>query len=173
MSGRFIGSIGFCVRRTIQPGADESVVADKYRAAAVKNIKHYAKRYPIVLAARVGRTWSLYRVADSVRFGTTDGRPKWVSTLGLVAFYPLALLAIAGVWIRRRRRELLWPLLVPPVIVTLASMIAFGSVRYRTSAEPVIVVLAAIALTSPELWRRRRSRREDTSGAPDAPVPVA
>jgi hypothetical protein len=47
-----------------------------------------------------------------------------------------------------RRRAILWPLLVPPVIVTASMLVSYGQVRHRVICEPIVVVLAAQFLTS-------------------------
>ena len=39
----------------------------------------------------------------------------------------------------------LWPLLVPPVIVAIATAVTFGDSRYRASMELSVIVLAAVA----------------------------
>ena len=40
---------------------------------------------PIVVLARVARTWSLYRPLDMVRFNAGEDREGWVTRLGLIA----------------------------------------------------------------------------------------
>jgi hypothetical protein len=43
---------------------------------------------------------------------------------------------------------MLWPLLVPAVIVTIASAVTYGQTRFRVPAEPSLVVLAAVSLAA-------------------------
>ena len=63
----------------------------------------------------------------------------------------------------RRRRAVVWPLLVPFALVTLISAFGYGTIRFRVPAEVSIVVLAAVAIDA--LWRRRRSRQDHEAGA--------
>jgi asparagine N-glycosylation enzyme membrane subunit Stt3 len=72
-----------------------------------------------------------------------------VTVLGLIAFYPLLVLAVYGaVVVHRRRRFPVWPLLVPVVIVTIASAATYGQTRFRVPAEPSLVVLGAVGLAA-------------------------
>ena len=86
-----------------------------------------------------------------------------MTRLGLFWYYPLLLAALVGTVVLWRRRRWVWPLLVLPIVVTLGTVLAFGQTRFRAPAEPVIVVLAAVALAA-------IGRRSQASS--DAPVPV-
>src|SRR2546430_16307961 len=48
----------------------------------------------------------------------------------------------------RRRRRRSWPLLVPALVVTIASAATYGQTRFRVPAEPTLVVLAAVAIAA-------------------------
>jgi asparagine N-glycosylation enzyme membrane subunit Stt3 len=61
-------------------------------------------------------------------------------------YYVLALLAIYGVVLLRRRGRPLLILLAPIVMVTLNSALSFGTTRFRLAAEIPLVVLAAVAI---------------------------
>jgi hypothetical protein len=41
-----------------------------------------------------------------------------------------------------------WPLLMPPLIVTVGTILAYGQTRFRVPAEPSLVVLAAVAIAA-------------------------
>ena len=91
----------------------------------------------------------------------------WITGLGLGFYYPLLAFAIGGVVVLIRRRASVWPLVVPAVVVTAGSLLAYGQTRFRVTAEPSIVILAAIALFA--AFDSFRSRR----GGPSAdPQPV-
>jgi 4-amino-4-deoxy-L-arabinose transferase-like glycosyltransferase len=138
-----------------QPSGDQSQVSAFYRHKAFDYMRAHESRLPIVVAARIGRTWSLFRPYDMVLYNVGEGRERWVSVLGLITYYPLALLALAGGWIlARRRRGLLWPLLMPAAVVTMSVAVTYGQTRFRAAAEPSIVLLAAVALLA--VWDRAR-----------------
>jgi hypothetical protein len=143
---------------------DESQVEHAYRSRAVHYIEQHERRVPLVLAARIGRTWELYRPADMVSYSQGENRERAVSWMGLATFYPIALAALAGIVIlwRRRTRFTLWLLLVPCLLATATSMLASGSVRNRAIGEPALLLLAPIAIVDIfETFERRRA------GVPD------
>src|SRR5256885_410818 len=128
------------------PRGDQSVDSKIFRDRAFDYIRDHKKRAVLVAFARVGRTWSLYRPWDMVSYNKGEGREGWVTTLGLIAYYPLLVAAVAGWVVMRRRRRRSWPLLVPALIVTIASAATYGQTRFRVPAEPTLVVLAAVAI---------------------------
>jgi hypothetical protein len=109
---------------------------------------------PVVVAARVGRVWGLFRPLQTARFAAGEGRPRWASYLSLALYYVLVPFAIGGVFVARSRRVPIAPLLGPFVVVLLTAAIFYGPARFRVPADVSIVVLAALAFD--ELARRRR-----------------
>jgi 4-amino-4-deoxy-L-arabinose transferase-like glycosyltransferase len=155
---------------------DQSDISDLYRHKALTYMRDNLGRLPVVVAARVGRAWSVYRPLDMISFNQGESRERWVTELGLVAYYPLILLAIAGglAMIRRRAGPALWILVVPAISVTLVAAATYGQTRLRATAEPSIVILAAVgAGWGAETLRSRRAgdRSGDRAGAA-AGVPV-
>ena len=149
-----------CIDHPHPPG-DQSVVAGVYRKRAVEYMKDHLGRVPVVVAARIGRTWSLYRPSDMLSYNIGEGRERWVTALGLWAYYPLlALAAVGAVHLGRRRFATLWPLLVPPAVVPIVSAVTYGQTRFRAAAEPSLAVLAAIAISALVAGR-------GATGAPD------
>ncbi|HZJ25713.1 MAG TPA: glycosyltransferase family 39 protein [Acidimicrobiia bacterium] len=128
------------------PPGDQSVLSADYRYRAARYARDHADRLPPVALARVGRVWSVYRPADMLTYNIGEGRERWVTYLGLVAYYPLVVLAALGLWTLRRSVLQWWPLLVPVAIVTVAAVVTYGQTRFRVPAEPSIVLLAAVAI---------------------------
>jgi 4-amino-4-deoxy-L-arabinose transferase-like glycosyltransferase len=149
------------------PRGDQSVDSKIYRDRAFDYIRAHKPRAVVVAFARVGRTWSLFRPWDMVSYNKGEGREGWVTTLGLITFYPLLVGAIAGWVVMRRRRRRVWPLLVPALIVTIASAATYGQTRFRVPAEPSIVVLAAVAFAALAArdWPARRPRAQSKINA--------
>lgn len=166
---------GACLPKTAS-GVDESVASRVYRDRAIEYMREHQDRVPLVLAARIGRTWGVYRPADMLSLNEGEGRPRWVTGLGMFFYYPLAALAIGGAVVLRRRRLRWWPVLAPPAIVLLCSLVSYGQTRLRVPAEPSIVVLAAVALAalSARWWPERsngassRTEAQAPSSAIDA-----
>jgi 4-amino-4-deoxy-L-arabinose transferase-like glycosyltransferase len=134
---------GFCTV-TNRPG-DPSVVDNRKANQAFRYMRAHLGRLPIVIAARVGRVWSVYRPAQLVDFAAANGVPKWVSWIGWGSYLILVVLAVAGIVVLRRRGATLFPLLAVAAIVTLVAAGVYGRPRFRVPAEISIVVLAAAA----------------------------
>jgi 4-amino-4-deoxy-L-arabinose transferase-like glycosyltransferase len=136
-----------CIDNPHPPG-DQSQVATIYRKRAFDYMRDHTRRVPLVVAARIGRTWSLYRPLDMVAFNKGEGRESWVTRLGLLVYYPTLILAVAGsiaMW-RRRARLALWVLLVPAISVTIGVAATYGQTRFRSAAEPSLAILAAVGV---------------------------
>jgi hypothetical protein len=168
---------GYCLPLNPPPG-DESAVSRVYRDQAFRYMRGHLQHLPVVLAARVGRDWSLFRPQDAVI--ETEGRPWWVTETGLAFYYPLLALAIGGTVVLWRRRAPVWPLLVPVIIVTASTVVSYGQVRFRVEAEPVLVVLASVAVAAIGAWWRQRRRdspaepaKPEASGGPPSETPRA
>lgn len=169
----FGGGIGFwnldCAYAAGAPaGLDQSELSRFYRDEAFRYVRANADRLPVVVAARVGRVWSLYRPWDMVWLNQGEGREPWASRLGIWSFWVAAPVAVAGAVRLRRSGVLLVPLLAMPVIVTVVAAWFYGIVRFRVPAEVTVVVLAAVALVS---WQERlrcgwSARRSPAAGAP-------
>lgn len=137
------------------PPGDQSVDSKIYRERAFDFMSDNKSRVPVVALARIGRTWSLFRPWDMVEYNTGEAREEWLTATGLFFYYPLLVLAVGGVVVLWRRKQTLWPLLVPVVVVTLASAATYGQTRFRVPAEPSLIVLAAITITAAYArWRR-------------------
>ncbi len=142
-------------RATADQSDDELFLRHKGRAY----IDEHRGRVPVVVAARLGRVWNLYRPLQMTHLDVGEGRPLWASRLALVLYYPTMLLAAAGAVVLWRRRVPVWPLLTPLVVVCCATVITFGQTRYRTTAEGAIAVLAGIALATVVRSTNRRPRQ--------------
>jgi 4-amino-4-deoxy-L-arabinose transferase-like glycosyltransferase len=140
------GALGFCVYLDPAEGADESVRAKQYRSQALDDIRDHLDEYPLTVAARIGRTWSVYAPGFELDVGYAEGRPRVVSLAGMAALwlsFPLLVLGFARVPDRRVRA-----LFGVPILITLLPMlVSYGQMRYRIAAEPVIVVMVAIGIT--------------------------
>ncbi|HSW44079.1 MAG TPA: hypothetical protein VLM89_00740 [Phycisphaerae bacterium] len=85
------------------------------------------------------RTWSLGPNVAAYRHGL----PAVVSA-GWTA--SLLVLAIVGLWSRRRSAAACVTILLPVIVFTLLHMVFIGSVRYRVPVMPMVMVLSAAGL---------------------------
>ena len=149
-SGPHLGYFDAACRPTSTPTGNEAHQAAQMRRQGIRYAEDHAGRVPIVVAARVARTWGLFHPFQG---STAAGRNVTVSNIGVLMYYPLAVLAAVGAWALRRRRLVLWVLVAPLVLATLTAAVTFGSLRLRYVAEPSLVLLAAAGADA--LWRRR------------------
>jgi 4-amino-4-deoxy-L-arabinose transferase-like glycosyltransferase len=121
-------------------------------------ISNNTSQLPKVVLARWGRVTGLYSPMQQSGLDAMNERiDPWVPKAGLVAWYPIVVLAGAGALVLWRRRTTLIPLLGPPIIVAFVVTAFFGQPRYRAIAEVPIALLAAVALE--RLWTWWRARR--------------
>jgi hypothetical protein len=153
-----------CDRTPWVPG-DETETGAAKLATGLDYITGHPARFPLVLAARVGRIWDVWRPAQSFDLNDyLEGRGTVPTALAMAMYYPLALTAAAGLVLLRRRRRPLSPYLAVFAMTTLTAAVSFGITRYRVGADVALTVLAGVALDA--LSRRGRAAPVD----PEDPV---
>lgn len=173
--GRWIGSWAMSCLEGKQPPADQSVADGWWRGQAMDYFSSHKTRVPVVFAARVGRTWGVFRPIDSLLLDFIEGRPMRVSRVGLWSYYLLVPLAFTGLVIARRRGVPTVVFWAVPATVTLAALMTFGNTRYRVPAEVPMVLLASLSLeTLGSAWAKlgkARSTSRDFEWAPGQSSP--
>ena len=144
-----------------EPPGDGSDKALYWCQQGLEYLRQHLGRLPVVLAARVGRTWEVYRPFQNSSFAPLEGRNLWVSDLGLWVFWGSSPRPPGGWWPCAPQGGS-WPLVTLGVLVTITSMYAYGHERFRLPLDVAVVALAVVALDA--LWRRLR---------PQDPVEVA
>ena len=159
-SGKFLGFWDFgCEERIRQrdgefPG-DESQRTNAWRKVGVDYAKDHISELPKVVLARLGRQWDVFRPWQNAEFAPIEGRNKNGARLGLFSYYALVAFGINGIRVLRKRRVALLPLTSQFLSVTITAAAAYGTVRFRAPAEPVLCLLAAVGM-APLLGRVRR-----------------
>jgi hypothetical protein len=134
----------------------QAELAAYLRRKGLRYAGHHAGRVPVVVAARVGRVWDVYRPLQNADYEAFyEGRQRTASHIGLGVYYVLLALAVYGAVVLRRRRETLLILLAPFALVTVMAALSYGITRFRIPADVALVVLAAVA--GEELLRRLRA----------------
>jgi 4-amino-4-deoxy-L-arabinose transferase-like glycosyltransferase len=144
---------------------DESQEDVVYQREALAYVRAHLSRLPVVESVRLRRIVGLYRTSLYVRADAfIEGRsPVWISWAALYSFWAMALAAIPGAFALRRRKIVVYPLVAPVLVVIVTVVVTYASTRFRTTAEPALVVLAAVAVDaaiSTIVARRRRGRTE-------------
>jgi 4-amino-4-deoxy-L-arabinose transferase-like glycosyltransferase len=141
-----------------QRGYNEVVAANQQRRQGLRYARDHPARGVAVMGVRVLRTWDLFQPRRQAALASTlEGRPLRFEQVGIAVYLVLLVLAVGGAVSLRRRRRVLGVLLAPAVLVTLSSAISYGFTRFRAGAEPMVVLLAAVALLA--LADRVRERR--------------
>jgi hypothetical protein len=116
---------------------------------------------------RAARAWGLYPTEAQLRYEGSESRTYGAVVLAHRAYLVAAPFAVAGIVLARRRRLVLWPLLVSAIAVTVSAVFTYGNQRFRMAFEPSIVVLAAVAGVA--LRDRLRARTAPATPDPAAP----
>ena len=149
------------------PPGDEAERAAAWGKLGRQYALDHRDRWPAVVVTRV---WDLQHADNSARALAIEGRPYAWARRGLWVYRLLAIPGLIGLYLLRRRGRTIWPLVSMLVMVTATAVYAYGHVRFRTVADLVLVVGAAVALDSVLPDRRRvRPHQVDPHPAPGAP----
>jgi hypothetical protein len=145
--GPLLGYWSQACDRSTWPEGDESTVELAKREVAMEHIRANTGRLPVVVAARVGRMWDVYRPSQGVRLNDFfERRGRLPSQLGLWFYWAMLPLGVLGAREARRRGAALSPYVAIAASVTLAAAMSFGITRYRAGAEVALCVLAGVGL---------------------------
>lgn len=142
--------------------------AERYRQWSEIGLEYagdHLSRLPVVVLARVLRTWNLWDTGPMLYYDTHDSGVRDVQLAGYAMVWVMLPFALYGFLLLRRRRTPVWLLMVPVGIVMLTTIVFHGSTRGRAGAEATVLVLVAVGAV--ELWRRLRSRSL-RQGEPDS-----
>jgi len=133
-----------CINEDIPPG-DASEQDLEYRERGLEYISDHKSRVPVVVLARIGRTFGLYAPSQQIFLDQVELRELEASRVGLFMYYSLLVASVFGAITLRRRKVPLTPLLALIGTVLIAVTLTFGQTRYRAGAEVAFVLLAAVA----------------------------
>ncbi|MEO5901982.1 MAG: hypothetical protein ABIR68_17890, partial [Ilumatobacteraceae bacterium] len=141
---------------------EPSVRSERRRDDAVHYLRDHVGEMPKVVAARVLRTVDLFGLHDLVFQDVGEERWRWASWAGIVSFWVMAPSAAFG--LTRVRRQARWLLLGPVLVVGVTTIVFYGAHRIRSSAEPTVVIGAAVAIVA--LGDRLRGPRQNVPARP-------
>jgi hypothetical protein len=144
----------------------ETEFNDMVREEGVTYAREHPGRLSVVAPVRVLRTWAAFHPFEQARWEAAEGRlVGWVqaSVWYLWALVPLALAGLPRL-VRKKGAPVL---LVLPIVVTVTSALTYGNQRFRVTAEPAVLILAACGIASVAHWLRG-GRRRDYEHAPSA-----
>lgn len=154
------------------PEGDESVVDEAHRELATEYMSAHKGRLPLVVAARIGRMWSVYAPIQGANLDILFERRGAVPVrTGLAMYYGLLVLSVAGLVVLFKRKVTIIPFVGIALMITFTAAASFGVTRYRTPVDLILPILAAVALDA--WWRRRRGEPQDVVEPGDAVAPEA
>jgi 4-amino-4-deoxy-L-arabinose transferase-like glycosyltransferase len=150
-------SLGIWTTDCLSPRAfeNEADQALRWRDEGASYAGDHLGRLPVVVAARVLRTFDFYQPWRMTPFA--EGRLLKADKAGVIAYWLLLPFALGGAWLLRKRRLELLVLLAPVAMVVLQSAFGYGFPRFRHPADLVLVVLGAVAVVG--LLDRFRGRQ--------------
>ena len=175
----------FCVTSDPAYSMDEepSVRSARQREMALEYARDHLDELPKVVAARIARTLDLYGLDSLVAQDVGEERYRWASWAGIAMWWVVAPAAIAGAvvlarasrartrrsprWVPAWAPTVRWSLLLlacPVLSVTVTTVLFYGAHRIRSSMEPTVVVLAAVAAVA---WWDHRAARSARAGERD------
>jgi hypothetical protein len=147
--GVFYGpNIGWWQNNCIPPdiAGDESQRDSALRHLAFTYVGHHKQQLPLVVGARVGRMWEVFRPVQTAGLDWIEGRGRFAGWSGLITYLALLPLAIAGAFVMYARGRPLLPLIAIVVTVTLTAALFYGALRFRVPADVVLIILAAVTI---------------------------
>ncbi len=151
-------NVGFiqpnCLVRCERLRENELEYSDCGERVAREYAEDHLGRVPVVVAARVARTWNLYGIGKDISYAEFGGRNRTASKFKVGMYFLLLPLALLGGWALLRRGRPLLPLLAPVLMATIATALTYGFSHYRVGADVSVIVLAAAGLGWLP-WRRR------------------
>ncbi|MGZ6909228.1 MAG: glycosyltransferase family 39 protein [Acidimicrobiia bacterium] len=133
------------------PRGDESVAFAELRHRGIEYATDHLDRVPIVVAARVGRAWEVFRPFQHLG---EDGRPDSVWITATVTFFLLLGVGAVGTVQLHRRGRIVWPLLGMAPFVTVLAAVGYGLPRLRLQLDLALILLAAVPVE--RAWCRAR-----------------
>jgi 4-amino-4-deoxy-L-arabinose transferase-like glycosyltransferase len=127
------------------PHGDESEVGATLRHRGLHYARQHTGRIPVVVAARVARSFLLF---EPLQDRAESGRSPWTQWATVLVYIPMQVAAIFGLVVMRRRRIPLWPLLGMAVLVVVTSALTYGISRFRVPWDVASVVAVAIGINA-------------------------
>lgn len=127
---------------------DQSEMDAVYRKVGIQYIKDHIDMVPGVVAARLRAMVGLYDPKLQINIDAgIDGNEHSLATVAFYSFWGIALLSIAGgIVLRRRRTAPVFPLLVVLGVVVITVAVSYFNLRFRSTAEVALCILAALAV---------------------------
>jgi 4-amino-4-deoxy-L-arabinose transferase-like glycosyltransferase len=134
---------------------DEALYATRSLAALRAFVRTHARELPHLAGCKLARL-------ASPLLATPDPMLQWGFAISWLLVAPLALLGTIASWRRDRARTTV--VLLPLLALLVTTFLFYGSIRFRHSSEPLLVLLAAEGALAASAWAAdRRARGHDAA----------
>jgi 4-amino-4-deoxy-L-arabinose transferase-like glycosyltransferase len=134
------------------PGLNEAQLSDRLSSSALG----YIGRHPLYPVRVV--YWSSLRMLNLTGFqfervqALFAGYPLGLVSPSIYGFWVLGILALVGILAESRARRAPAALWLCPVLVLLPSVVLLGNARYRSPADPFVVMLGSLGVVQIARW---------------------
>lgn len=143
-SGADLGLYVFqCHVPAVDESGDESQRSQRLTRVGLDYARDHAERVPLVVAARVGRVWGVFRPIQTIEAIQRSAPTAYVLFL---SYTIVALVGLPGFFVLRRRRVPISPFVSAMVAVTITAAVTYGIIRFRAPGDVTFVVLAAVTV---------------------------
>jgi 4-amino-4-deoxy-L-arabinose transferase-like glycosyltransferase len=146
-SGPGLGSWSYpCMKPGLGFHMSEATYSAKMRRKGTRYALDHVDRWPVVAAARVGRVWGIWNPTDLVPREAQESRNKswqyvaWPISLGTLV------LGLIGFRVLAVQHRPIAMLVAPVAMATAIALLTYGNSRFRTAAEPVLLIGTAATL---------------------------
>jgi hypothetical protein len=138
-----------CIRTLDVTGLTKAEEINQRRAIGIQYAMQNRERLPAVGMARLLRTWGVFQPGRWYGLGEVEYRNSEFSRRTWFCGWVLLALAPVGMFlVRKRSYAHLWITLAPFLVVSATTLIGYGNPRFRAAVEPLLVLLAALCLTT-------------------------
>jgi 4-amino-4-deoxy-L-arabinose transferase-like glycosyltransferase len=139
-------SVGYSLRADSIHGrsSNQAVESGHIENVALDYVGDHMARLPVVVGARVLRSWSLYKTGDQLEWDVGERRNRTFQTVGQYVEWTLLAFGAAGALLLPKAAWRRWIVVAAgPVLATLLAAGLYGGVRLRVVAEPSVALFAA------------------------------
>ncbi len=155
--GSLLGYWSQTCDRSTWPVGDESVVEVAKREVGLDYAREHADRLPVVVLARIGRMWDVYRPTQGVALNDFfERRGESTSRTALWMYWAMLPFGVLGLVAMRRRGMPISPVLAIAASVTIAAAMSFGITRYRAGADVALCLVAGVGIDACVRWAQAR-----------------
>jgi 4-amino-4-deoxy-L-arabinose transferase-like glycosyltransferase len=163
--GADLGSWNFaCIHEEETTRLDEEAYSRSIRSQAIDYVESHLDRVPIVAAARALRVWGLWDPTDLTQREAVETRNRGWQYVAYGCAFVTLVTGLIGIGILARKKRPVVLLISMLAMVTTLAMLTNGNTRFRSIAEPALLVgVGTLAVVLWDRWRGGRGGLPETA----------